>query len=89
MSGVQLKDRRAKDLMLMKQQINWLQQTVTTGMHVLRREDGHILKSALGLEIKGQRKKRRSKEEKEVKGDMENREIVKGDRLRENLRRLA
>ena len=36
--------------------------------HVLRREGGHVSRRALDFEIEGQRKKRRSKEEKEVKG---------------------
>ena len=38
--------------------------------HVLRREDGQVLRRALDLEVEGQRKNGRSKEEWEVKGRM-------------------
>ena len=35
---------------------------------VLRKEDGHIFRRVLDFEVNGQRKERRSKEGKEVKG---------------------
>ena len=38
---------------------------------MLRSEDGHILKRALDIEVEGQRKKGRSKEEMEAKEGME------------------
>ena len=38
---------------------------------MLRSEDGHILRRALDIEVEGQRKKGRSKEEREAKGDVE------------------
>ena len=78
MCGVQLKDRkRSTDYMLMlglKETIdqlamanyaNWL--WLWHG-HVLRREEGHIVRRALDFEVEGQRKKGRSKEKGEAKG---------------------
>ena len=63
MYGVQLEHRkRAKDLILMlglnrtidllamANNVHWYD-------HVLRREDGHILRRALDFEVEGQRKK--------------------------------
>ena len=67
MCGVQLKDsNRSTDLMLMfalKETIGQL--AVTSSVcwygHVLRREDGHILRRALDFEVDGQRMKGRPK----------------------------
>ena len=65
MCGVELKDRkRVKDLMLMLGLNEAVDQLVVTNNvclygHVLRREDGHVLRRALGFEVDGQRKKRR------------------------------
>ena len=66
--GLQLKDRkRFTDLMFMLGLKETIDQSAMTNSvhwygHVLRREDGHILRRALG---------RRSKEEGETKEDME------------------
>ena len=70
MCGVQLKDRkRSTDLMVMlgwKKTIDQLaiSNSVHWHGHVLRREDGHILRKALDLEAEGQRKKERPKRKK-------------------------
>ena len=48
--------------------IDQLANSVRCYGHVLRREDGHLLRRALDLKVDGQRKKGRSKEEREVKG---------------------
>ena len=63
MCGVQLKDRKIyTDLMFMlrlKETIDQLAManSVHRYVHVLRREDGHVLRKALDLEVEGQRKK--------------------------------
>ena len=65
MCGVQLKDRkRSKDLMLgLNETIDQLAManSVRWYDHVLRREDGHILRRALDFEVEGQRMKGRLK----------------------------
>ena len=85
MCGVELIDRkRSKDLMLMlclKETIDQLAMASSVRWygHVLRREDGHVLRRALGFEVQGQRKKGRPKrtwkmlveEEMEAEEDME------------------
>ena len=77
MCGVQLKDRkRSIDLMFMlclSETIDQLAMANSVHLygHVLRREDGHVWRRALYVEVEGQRKKWRSKEEMEVKEDME------------------
>ena len=64
MCGVQLKDgKSADDLMLMLGWNKTLHQSTTASSvhwcgHVLRREDGHVLRRALDIEVEGQRKKR-------------------------------
>ena len=61
MCGVQLKDRkRSTDLMLMFCLSETIDQLVMASSvcwysHVLRREDGHILRRALDFEVEGQR----------------------------------
>ena len=66
MCGVQFKDiKRSKDLMLMMVLNETIDQLVVANSvywycHVLRREDGHVLRRALDFEVKGQRKKGRS-----------------------------
>ena len=63
--GVQLKDRkRSMDLMFMlglNETIDQLAMTSSVHLygHVLRREDGHVLRRALGLEVEDRRKKGR------------------------------
>ena len=61
MFGLQLKDRvRANDLMLgMNETIDLfaIANCVRWYCHVLRREDGHILRRALNFKIEGHRKK--------------------------------
>ena len=67
MCGVQLKDRkRSTDLMFMlglKKTIDLLvmANSVCWYGHVLRREDGHVLRRTLDFEVEGQRKKGRPK----------------------------
>ena len=67
MCGVQLKDRkRSTDLMFMlslKESIDQLSMAnrVCWYSHVLRREDGHVLRRALDFEVGGQMKKWRPK----------------------------
>ena len=67
MCGVQLKDRKkSNDLMLMyglNENINRLAManSVCWYGHVLRREDGHVLRMALDFEVEVQRKKGRLK----------------------------
>ena len=39
--------------------------------HVLKREDGHVLRMALDFEVEGQRMKGKSKDEREAKEDIE------------------
>ena len=63
--GIQLKDKqRSTDLMFMlslkepKDQLA-MANSVRLHGHVLRREDGHVLRRTLYFEVKGQRKKRR------------------------------
>ena len=63
--GVQLKDRKSSmDLMLMfglNETIDHLAManSVHWDGHVLRREDGHVIRRALDFEVEGQRKKGR------------------------------
>ena len=65
MCGVQLKDiKRSKDLMLgLNGTIDLLAiaNSVCWYGYVLRREDGHVLRTALDFEVDGQRKKGRPK----------------------------
>ena len=67
MSEVQLKDRRTStDLMSMLSLNETIDQLAMANSvhwydHVLRREDGHVLRSALDFEFEGERKKGRSK----------------------------
>ena len=65
MCGVQLNDRGiSTDLMAgLKETIDQLAMvgSVCSYGHVLRREDGHVLRRALQFEVKGQWKKGRSK----------------------------
>ena len=67
MCGVQLKDReRSTDFMLMlgfKETIDQLAMANSVHWygHVLRREDGHVLRRALDIEVEGQGKKGRPK----------------------------
>ena len=74
MCGVQFKDReRSMDLMLMlglNETTDHLAMASSVRWygHVLRREDGHVLRSTIDLDVEGQGKKGRSKEEWEVKG---------------------
>ena len=73
MCGVQLKDRkRSMDLMFMlclKETMDQLAMTNSVRWygHVLRREDGHVLRRALDFEVEGQRKKGRPKRTSEKK----------------------
>ena len=61
--GVQLKDRKSsKDLILMMGLNETIDQLTMTNSvhwygHVLKREDGHVLRRGLDFEIDGQRKK--------------------------------
>ena len=60
MYGQQLEDRiRSKDLILMDQLA--MASSVRWYGHVLRREDGHVLRMALDIEVDGQRRKQRPK----------------------------
>ena len=65
--GVQLKDsKRYSDLMFMlglNETIDQLAManSVHWHCHVLRREDGHVLRRALDFEVEGQKKKGRPK----------------------------
>ena len=74
--GAQLKDRkRSTDLMFMlclKETIDQLAManSVHWHGHVLRREDGHVLRRALDFEVEGQ-SKGKSKQDWEAKEDME------------------
>ena len=67
MSGVQLKDRkRSNDLMLMSGLNEAIDQLIMTNSvcwhsHALRRVDGHVLTMAVDIEVEGQRKKWRPK----------------------------
>ena len=76
MCGVQLKDRkRSTNLMYILGISETIDQLAMANSdcwygHMLRREDSHILRNALDFEVESQRKKRRSKEEKEAKEDM-------------------
>ena len=69
MCGVQLKDRkRSKDLMFIlgvKEIIDQLamENSVHWYGHVLRREDGHVLRRALDFKVEGQRKAKEDMEE--------------------------
>ena len=67
MCGVQVKDiKRSTDLMFMlglsetRDQLA-MANTVRWFGHVLRREDGHVIRKALDVEVDGQRKKGRPK----------------------------
>ena len=72
--GVQLKDRkRSTDLMFMlglKEAIDQLAMANSDRWHghVLRREDGHMLRRALNLEVECQRKKGRPKRTWKIAG---------------------
>ena len=65
--GVQLKYRkRSTDLMFMLGLAETIDQLIVANSvrwygHVLRRDDGHVLRRALCLELEGQKKKWRSK----------------------------
>ena len=65
--GVQLKDRKkSTDLMLMLGLNETIDQLAMVNSvrwygHVLRREDGHVLRRALQFEVEGQRKNGRPK----------------------------
>ena len=65
MYGVQLKDtKRAKDFLFMLGLNKTIDQLAMANSvhwygHVLRREDGHVLRRALDFEVEGQRKKGR------------------------------
>ena len=65
--GVQLKDRqRSTDLMFMLELSETIDQLTMANSvhwygHVLKREDGHVLRRALDFEVEGQRKKGRPK----------------------------
>ena len=67
MCRVQLKDRnRSNDLMLMlglKETIYQFAKAISFHLygHVLRREDGHVLRMVLEFEVEGQRKKGKPK----------------------------
>ena len=67
MCGVQLTDiKRCMDmkyLLGLKETIDQLAMANSVGWygHVLRREDGHVLRRALDLEVEGQRKKGKPK----------------------------
>ena len=67
MCGVQLKDRkRSTDLMFMfglSENIDQLAMVSSVSWygHVLKREDGHVLRRALDFEVEGQRKKGRQR----------------------------
>ena len=73
MCGVQLKDRkRAEDLMSILGMNEAMDQLAITNCvccfgHVLRREDGHVLRRALDFEVEGQGKKE-TKEDVEEAG---------------------
>ena len=91
--GVQLKDRkRYTDLMFMLGLLETIDQlamvsSVSWYDHVLRREDGHVLRRALYFEVEGQRKKGTPKEKMETEEDMEKQveeESVKIDSRRED-----
>ena len=64
MCGVLLKDRRGNDCMLMlgiNETMGQLAMTTSVRLygHMLRREDGHVLRRALHFEVEGQRKQGR------------------------------
>ena len=67
MCGVQLKDRkRSMDLMFMLSLMETMNQMALANSvcwygHVMRREDGHVMRRALDFEVEGQRKKGRPK----------------------------
>ena len=67
MCGVQLKDKkRSTNLMFMLGLNKTIDQSAIASIfcwygHVLRREDGHVLSTALDFEVEGQRKKGRPK----------------------------
>ena len=85
--GVQLKDRkRSKDFMLMLGMNETIDQLAMANSvhwygHVLRREDDHIVRRALGLKVEGQKKKRRLKKtrKKQDEEDSEKAEMRRGD----------
>ena len=87
MCGVQLKDRkRSTDLMFMLGLNETIDQLAMANCvrwygHVLRREDGQVLRSALDFEVEGERKNGRPKrtcnrqvEEESVKAGLRRRE---------------
>ena len=67
MCGVQLKDKKkSKDLMLMLCLNEIIDQLAIANSvcwygHMLRREDGHVLRRTLDLQVEGERKKKRPK----------------------------
>ena len=67
MCGIQLKDRkRSKDLMLMLGLMETIDHLAIVNSvcwygHVWRREDGHVVRRALDIEVEDQMKKRRLK----------------------------
>ena len=67
MCGVQLKDRNRYTYLMFMLGLNetidqlLMANSVRLYGHVLRREDGHVLRRALELEVVGQRKKGRPK----------------------------
>ena len=56
--------KETTDQLAMANSVRWY-------VHVLRRADDHVLRSALDFEVEGQRKKGRPKEEGEAKEDEE------------------
>ena len=91
MCGVQLKDiKRSTDFMFMlgvKETIDQLAMANSAHWygHVLRREDGHVLRRALDLEVEGQRKKGRPK--RTWKRQVEEESMKVGLRMNDALRR--
>ena len=61
MCGVQIKDRKRSMNLILMLGLNETIDQLANSVHVLRKEDGHILRRALDLEVEGQKKKGRSK----------------------------
>ena len=97
MCGVQLSDRKGiKDLILMLGLNEIMLNSVRWYGHVLRREDGHILRMALNHEVDGQRRKSRLKrtwkkqvEEESVKVDMRRDETLCRSRWSVSVNQIA
>ena len=69
--GVQLKARkRSTNLTFMQDQLAMANSARWNG-HVLRREDGHVLRKTLHIEVEVQKKKGRSTEEMKAKENIE------------------